>query len=143
MILINLLLKFSVFGIVGVVINFLITFLLKEYLKVNKYISNSFGYLIAISFNFFANKFFTFKSDSSEIYNEVIKFIIVTSIGILINHIVVYLLTEKKNMNFYFSKIAAVLVVFIWNFTLHSIFTFKYFVFWTVKKINEYWRDLS
>ena len=129
MILINVLLKFSLIGIIGVVINFLITFLLKEYLKVNKYVSNSFGYLIAISFNFLANKFFTFKSDSSEIYNEVIKFIIVTSIGILINHIIVYLLTEKKNMNFYFSKIAAVIVVFIWNFTLHSIFTFKYFIF--------------
>ena len=129
MILINVLLKFSVIGIIGVVINFLITFLLKEYLKVNKYVSNSFGYLIAISFNFLANKFFTFKSDSSEIYDEVFKFIIVTSIGILINHIVVYLLTEKKNMNFYFSKIAAVIVVFIWNFTLHSIFTFKYFIF--------------
>ena len=129
MILINVLLKFSLIGIIGVVINFLITFLLKEYLKVNKYVSNSFGYLIAISFNFLANKFFTFKSNNSEIYNEVIKFIIVTSIGILINHIVVYLLTEKKNMNFYFSKIAAVIVVFIWNFTLHSIFTFKYFIF--------------
>ena len=129
MILINVLLKFSLIGIIGVVINFLTTFLLKEYLKVNKYVSNSFGYLIAISFNFLANKFFTFKSDNSEIYNEVIKFIIVTSIGILINHIVVYLLTEKKNMNFYFSKIAAVIVVFIWNFTLHSIFTFKYFIF--------------
>ena len=129
MILINVLLKFSLIGIIGVVINFLITFLLKEYLKVNKYVSNSFGYLIAISFNFLANKFFTFKSDNSEIYDEVIKFIIVTSIGILINHIVVYLLTEKKNMNFYFSKIAAVIVVFIWNFTLHSIFTFKYFIF--------------
>ena len=129
MILINVLLKFSLIGIIGVVINFLITFLLKEYLKVYKYVSNSFGYLIAISFNFLANKFFTFKSDSSEIYDEVIKFIIVTSIGILINHIVVYLLTEKKNMNFYFSKIAAVIVVFIWNFTLHSIFTFKYFIF--------------
>ena len=129
MILINVLLKFSLIGIIGVVINFLITSLLKEYLKVNKYVSNSFGYLIAISFNFLANKFFTFKSDSSEIYDEVIKFIIVTSIGILINHIVVYLLTEKKNMNFYFSKIAAVIVVFIWNFTLHSIFTFKYFIF--------------
>ena len=134
MILINVLLKFSLIGIIGVVINFLITFLLKEYLKVNKYVSNSFGYLIAISFNFLANKFFTFKSDSSEIYDEVFKFIIVTSIGILINHIVVYLLTEKKNMNFYFSKIAAVIVVFIWNFTLHSIFTFKYFIFWTAKK---------
>ena len=129
MILINVLLKFSLIGIIGVVINFLITFLLKEYLKVNKYVSNSFGYLIAISFNFLANKFFTFKSDNSKIYDEVIKFIIVTSIGILINHIVVYLLTEKKNMNFYFSKIAAVIVVFIWNFTLHSIFTFKYFIF--------------
>ena len=129
MILINVLLKFSLIGIIGVVINFLITFLLKEYLKVNKYLSNSFGYLIAISFNFLANKFFTFKSDNSEIYSEVIKFIIVTSIGILINHIIVYLLTEKKNMNFYFSKIAAVIVVFIWNFTLHSIFTFKYFIF--------------
>ena len=129
MILINVLLKFSLIGIIGVVINFLITFLLKEYLKVYKYVSNSFGYLIAISFNFLANKFFTFKSDSSEIYDEIFKFIIVTSIGILINHIVVYLLTEKKNMNFYFSKIAAVIVVFIWNFTLHSIFTFKYFIF--------------
>ena len=129
MILINVLLKFSLIGIIGVVINFLITFLLKEYLKVNKYVSNSFGYLIAISFNFLANKFFTFKSDSSEIYDEVFKFIIVTSIGILINHIIVYLLTEKKNMNFYFSKIAAVIVVFIWNFILHSIFTFKYFIF--------------
>ena len=117
--------KFSLSGALGVSINFLITFILKDKLNIPKYISNSTGLLIALFVNFLCNKFWTYGNYNTIVSNEIIKFIIVIIISAILNHLIVYYLHTVKKINFYYSKITAVVVLFVWNFIMHTYFTFN------------------
>ena len=122
-----LLLKFALVGMLGVIINFSSTWILKEIVIVNKYLSNATGYSLAMSVNFFLNKIWTFSNGYEIILVQILKFLLVISVGVLLNHLIVYYFHEKSKMNFYFSKLTAVAIVFVWNFSMHSYFTFEYF----------------
>ena len=122
-----LLLKFTLVGILGVIINFSSTWILKEIVIVNKYLSNATGYSLAMTVNFFLNKIWTYSNGYEIIFVQILKFLLVISVGVSLNHLIVYYFHEKNKMNFYFSKLIAVAIVFVWNFSMHSYFTFEYF----------------
>ncbi len=122
-----LLLKFTLVGILGVIINFSSTWILKEIVIVNKYLSNATGYSLAMTVNFFLNKIWTYSNGYEIIFVQILKFLLVISVGVSLNHLIVYYFHEKSKMNFYFSKLIAVAIVFVWNFSMHSYFTFEYF----------------
>tara|TARA_Y100000766_G_scaffold258638_1_gene246994 strand:+ start:150 stop:542 length:393 start_codon:yes stop_codon:yes gene_type:complete len=117
--------KFSVSGLCGVLTNFLLTFLLKEKLFLNKYISNSSALTIALFINFILNRNWTYQVNLDPLYNQFLKFLLVVTISVFINHFIVYISHKNFKFNFYFSKLIAVALVFIWNFVMHSIYTFK------------------
>jgi putative flippase GtrA len=54
-------LKFGTVGFIGMLWDFLITFLLKEKLKLNKYLANSIGFTCAVINNFILNLYWTFQ----------------------------------------------------------------------------------
>ena len=120
-------LKFSTSGLIGVLINFSLTFILKENLKINKYFSSSFSLLIALTFNYILNRYWTFQVIMEPIYSQFFKFFLVVLISVFFNHFIVFLFHIFLKINFYYSKLIAVLLVFIWNFTMHSLYTFNSF----------------
>ena len=122
-----LLLKFALVGLLGVMINFSSTWILKDIINANKYFSNATGYSIAMTFNFILNKIWTFSDGYDIIFLQIFKFLFVISMGVLLNHLIVFYFHEKNKLNFYFSKLIAVAMVFVWNFSMHSYFTFNYF----------------
>ena len=87
--LINILLKFSVAGLLGVGINFAITAFLKEFLRLNKYFSNTVGIIIALFLNFFINRNWTFGITNQLLEFQLFKFFIVVIISIILNHFIV------------------------------------------------------
>ena len=87
--------KFVLVGLVGVVINFGLTFIQKELFDWNKYIANTNAYILAILANFVLNRYWTFSAQNHDIQDQ-----------------------------FYCSKAIAVCVIFVWNFMLHSLYTF-------------------
>ena len=122
-----ILLKFIKFGIVGfsgLFVDFGITYLCKEKLKIQKYISNSIGFTCAASTNYFLNRIWTFQSKNPEILREYTDFIIISIIGLGINNFVIWLLIKKYNLNFYISKVIAIAVTTIWNFVANFLYTF-------------------
>lgn len=117
-------LKFGVVGFSGVIIDYGITFLLKEVLKIHKYLANSLGFICAATSNYFLNRIWTFKSHDPEILIQYTKFIVISIIGLGINNLVIFFLNDKKNMNFYLAKLFAIGVVTVWNFFMNYIYTF-------------------
>ena len=117
--------KFSVSGLCGVLINFFLTFLFKEKLSFNKYLSNSSALTIALFINFILNRNWTYQVNLEPLYSQFLKFLLVVTVSILINHFIVYISHKNFKLNFYFSKLIAVILVFMWNFVMHSIYTFK------------------
>lgn len=124
----DLLLKFFRFGVVGftgVLIDFSVTWLCKEILKINKYIANSLGFIAAATSNYFLNRRWTFHNHDPEILMQYTKFLIVAAIGLLISNTIIYFLCEKRKWNFYFSKLIAIVIVMLWNFLVNYRFTFQ------------------
>ena len=122
--LVSKLLKFGLVGCSGMIIDFGITYLCKEILKLNKFLSNGIGFILAATSNYFLNRNWTFNSQNEEIGIQYIQFMIVSAVGLGINSLVLYLLNEKLKWNFYFSKLTAIGVTTIWNFFANLLFTF-------------------
>ena len=124
----TILLRFIRFGIVGasgMVVDFGVTWLCKEKLHWNKYISNSLGFILAATNNYIWNRLWTFQSTSDAVAREYTLFFIIALIGLGLNNGIIYLLHERLHLNFYFSKLIAIGCVTIWNFVMNYVFTFR------------------
>lgn len=116
--------KFGVVGGSGVIVDFFFTWLLKEKFRVHKYLSNAIGFSIAATTNWFLNRIWTFHSQNPELLREYTDFLIISLIGLGINSMVLWILTDKMKWNFYISKLGAIAVTTVWNFFANYLYTF-------------------
>jgi putative flippase GtrA len=118
-------LRFCLVGFSGMIIDFGTTWLLKEKVRINKYIANSVGFTLAASSNYLWNRIWTFHSENRHIFTEYSLFIAISLAGLAINNFVIFLLNDKLKLNFYLSKLIAIGVVTCWNFIMNYLFTFR------------------
>ena len=119
-------LKFGIVGFIGMCLDFLVTWLLKEKLRLNKYLANSLGFTCAVINNFYLNLKWTFQVGGNQGTNVyLVKFILISIIGLGLNNSFVYLFSDRLKINFYVSKALAVVCVFIWNFSANNYFNFN------------------
>ena len=123
----TILMRFIRFGIVGcsgMLVDFGVTWLCKEKLRWNKYLSNSLGFVLAATNNYIWNRLWTFESESEAVVREYLSFVVIATIGLALNNLIVYLLHERLHLHFYLSKLIAVGCVTLWNFSMNYVFTF-------------------
>ncbi|HBI81662.1 MAG TPA: glycosyl transferase family 2 [Bacteroidales bacterium] len=119
-------LKFGIVGLSGVGVDFGITYISKEKLSINRYISNSMGFVAAATSNYILNRIWTFESHSSQIVIQYALFMMIAIGGLTINNFVIYILNQRTGwMKFYLAKVLATGAVFLWNFTLNYLITFS------------------
>lgn len=118
--------KFGVVGFTGVIIDFGITWLLKEKLHLNPYLANSTGFVCAASNNWLLNRLWTFRSRHPQILRQYLIFMVVSLIGLGLNNAVVWVGITWFLLNFYVAKVVAVGVVMFWNFVINYKFTFAH-----------------
>ena len=118
-------LKFCLVGGSGVVVDFGITYLAKEFLKLNKYVANSLGFICAATSNYILNRTWTFGSNDPDIVMQYLQFFGFSLVGLAINNLVIYLLHGRVKWNFYVVKLIATCIVTFWNFSMNYIFTFQ------------------
>ena len=116
--------KFGIVGVSGVVVDFGITWLLKEKAKLNQYVANSTGFLCAVVTNYILNRIWTFHSQDSAVGIQFAKFFVVAVIGLAMNNALIYFFNERQKLPFYFSKAIATAIVMLWNFGANYLFTF-------------------
>jgi putative flippase GtrA len=118
-------LKFGLVGFTGVFVDFGITWLTKEKLKIQKYVANAIGFTTAATSNYILNRIWTFESTNPRVMVEYTEFITISIIGLGINTLVLWLLVSRFKMNFYVAKIFAIAVVTLWNFFANAFITFN------------------
>src|SRR4029078_13635025 len=96
-------LKFGVVGASGMVVDFGFTFLLKEKVRLQKYVANAFGFTLAVISNYTFNRLWTFESMNLKVISEFSSFALVALVGLGINSLILWLLVSKANFKFYFS----------------------------------------
>jgi putative flippase GtrA len=116
--------KFCAVGFSGLLIDYGITYILKEKFKVQKYFANACGFITAASSNYVLNRIWTFQSDSPEILFEYGSFFVISIIGLGINTFILWVVITKYKINFYLAKFIAILVTTLWNFFANYLYTF-------------------
>lgn len=116
--------KFGLVGFIGFVLDFGITYVFKEKLRVNKFAANSLGFSIAVINNYVLNRHWTFQSANLHYGQEFSLFVGVSLLGLAINNLILYYLNEKFKVTFYLSKLIASGVVMLWNFLVNYFVTF-------------------
>ncbi len=117
-------LKFGLVGGSGVLVDFFFTWLFKEKFNVQKYVANAIGFTLAASTNWVLNRIWTFHSQNPEMLNEYSRFLLISMVGLGINSLVLWILTDKFKINFYVAKLGAIGVTTIWNFFANYLYTF-------------------
>jgi putative flippase GtrA len=117
--------KFGLVGISGVGVDFGLTWLGREVLKLNQYVANSLGFAGAVVSNFILNRIWTFQSQDPNVGTQFIKYTALSLIGLAINNGIIWLLNERMGMKFYPAKLIATGIVMIWNFGANYFFTFR------------------
>jgi putative flippase GtrA len=116
--------KFGIVGFSGLFVDFGVTYVCKEWLRIQKYISNSIGFTTAASTNYILNRVWTFQSKDPNIAVEYTEFLVISLIGLGINNFILWLIITRFKLNFYLSKLFAIGVVTIWNFLANYYITF-------------------
>jgi putative flippase GtrA len=119
------LIKFALVGITGMGLDFGTTWLLKEKIKINKFLANAAGFSIAVINNFLLNKYWTFDNQNPIITEQFVKFLVISIVGLGINSLLLFILLKKIKGNFYLVKLAVIGLVFFWNFSANYLYTFK------------------
>jgi putative flippase GtrA len=123
--LISKFIRYALVGFTGVLVDFSVTYLFKEYIKVSKYVANSLGFCTAVITNYLLNRYWTFGVGQEDVFIQFGTFLLVSLIGLVMNNFIIYLLNEKLKVNFYISKIMAIGVVILWNFFVNYYYTFR------------------
>ena len=121
----NRIFKFGLVGLSGMAIDFSVTWLCKEKLGFNKYLSNSLGFCFAVTSNFLLNRYWTFESSAQPFAAQFARFLLVSLSGLAINNLLLYLLVKKLRSNFYLLKLLVIGLVFFWNYFVNFLFTFN------------------
>jgi putative flippase GtrA len=117
-------LKYCIVGFSGMLVDFGITWLLKEKVRANKYLANTCGFISAATSNYVLNRVWTFESQNDQIVSEYAGFFIIAIIGLGLNNLILMVLADKLKLNFYLSKLIAIVLVTLWNFIMNFLFTF-------------------
>jgi len=116
--------RFAIVGGSGLLIDFGITYIFKEWVRANKYIANSLGFICAATSNYILNRLWTFQSADPRIARQYLLFVGIALVGLLINNAIVYVGNDRLKLNFYLSKLFAIGVVTFWNFFMNYLFNF-------------------
>lgn len=117
--------RFGVVGFSGLAIDFGITYVCKEKLKIHKYVSSSLGFTVATASNYTLNRNWTFEDHAAASITQFSKFFMIALVGLFLSNILIYLLHDKLKWNFYVAKACAIVVISLWNFFANYLYTFS------------------
>lgn len=117
--------KFGITGVLGLIIDFTLTWVFKDELNFNKFVANAIGFTAAVVCNYFIHRNWTFKDKKAKSGMQFTAFFTVSVIGLLLNSAIIFLLSNMLFLNFYVSKCVAIFIVFFWNFSANYFFVFK------------------
>lgn len=124
--LLNQIIKFGIVGALSFIVDYLILYILVEYFGVYYLLSSAISFILSVGFNYICSIKFVFKKRKNiSRIKEFIVFIILSTIGLLINQLIMWEMVEILNIYYMLSKIVATAIVMIWNFVSRKFFLEK------------------
>ena len=121
---INYILVGGITTVISILSYFLIRTILKSDTSLNVQISTVFSWIVAVTFAYFANRIFVFKSNNSR-KTEAVKFVTSRIMSLLIEMLVMFILTSVVKINDKVAKVLVQFIIVILNYLFSKIFVFK------------------
>ena len=109
--------NFGIVGVIATVIDFLFLYLFRDMCHLSLIISNTLSFCISVMYNYWASMTFVFdvNKNKSKKRNFVL-FIIFSVIGLILNDIIVWFVSERLSVYYLISKLIATILVMVFNF---------------------------
>lgn len=115
--------NFVFVGVVATVIDFVFLYIFRDICKLPLLVSNTLSFCISVVYNYIASVTFVFDVDKNKSKKKsFILFIIFSVIGLVLNDIIIYVVTEVVGIYYMLSKVIATLFVMIFNFVTRKKF---------------------
>ena len=115
--------NFAIVGFTATIIDFLFLYLFRDICYLSLVLSNTLSFCISVIYNYFASMAFVFDVNKNKSKKRnFILFIIFSVIGLILNDILVWFISEKLSIYYLLSKVFATLVVMIFNFVTRKKF---------------------
>lgn len=109
--------KFGVVGVIATVIDFIFLYFFKEFCNLSVVFANTLSFCISVLYNYWASLTFVFdvNKEKDKRKNFVI-FILCSVVGLLLNDLIVWIITDLLDIYYLLSKVVATGIVMVFNF---------------------------
>ena len=115
--------RFSIVGGVATIIDFLVLFVLKEYVGFHPILANTLSFTVSVIYNYIASINWVFNVDKEKNSKlQFILFVFFSVIGLLINNGIMWLSIDRFNIHYLIGKVLATIVVMVYNFVTRKKF---------------------
>jgi len=116
--------RFAIVGSFATAIDLSTYFLLIQLTSLGAVASNIGAFLVSLLISFSVHSRWTFRYESKRLRRELIKFVIVATIGVMLSTLIIFALVNN-GLSEITAKLISILAISIWNFQLNKIWTFK------------------
>ena len=117
--------RFAIVGGGAFIIDSSLLFILTEYLHVYVLISSVISFIVSLIFNYLLSIFWVFDVTKKQTVKDVLLFAFLSTIGLGINQVVMYLGVEVLHIYYMLCKLASTFIVMVYNFITRKIFIEK------------------
>lgn len=118
-------LRFGVVGGLAFLIDSALLYILTEYVHMYVLYSSVISFLVSLIFNYIMSIFWVFDVQKKQGVKEIGLFVILSTIGLGVNQLVMYLGVEIFHIYYMFCKVIATFIVMVYNFITRKIFIEK------------------
>lgn len=118
-------LRFGVVGGLAFLIDSSLLYILTEYAHVYVLYSSVISFIVSLIFNYVMSIFWVFDVKKKQGFKEIVLFVVLSTVGLGINQLVMYLGVEVIHIYYMICKVLATFIVMVYNFITRKIFIEK------------------
>lgn len=123
--LVKQIIKFGIVGASAFLIDYSILYILTEFFGIYYLYSSIISFIVSVIFNYILSIKWVFDVSKKQTIKEFSTFILLSIIGLIINQVIMYIMVEKANIWYMFSKIVSTIIVMVYNFITRKVFIEK------------------
>ena len=118
--------RYTFVGGLAFIVDFGLLYVLTEYLNLYYVVSATLSFIAGLLVNYFISITWVFaKAGASKHIVEFIYFASIGIIGLLLNGLILWFITESFDIYYMYSKLIAAVIVYLWNFLARKYFLFS------------------
>lgn len=123
--LVKQILKFGVVGGGAFLIDYSVLYVLTEFVGIYYLTSSVISFIVSLIFNYILSIYWVFDVTKKQTLKDIMIFVVLSTIGLGINQVVMYLGSDILHIYYMFTKLVATTIVMVWNFVTRKIFIEK------------------